>query len=322
MLTYVLRRFLYSVPVVFVASFILFWGVRITYDPAAKLAFSKDPEAINRFKEKFGLDQSIPVQYVKWITNLFRGDWGISTRTNGDVLPMMTRSLGLTLQLIFWGILVSTIVAIAVGVLGAVKQYSAFDYAATAVSYVGVSMPPFWFGLIAIQFFAFVVKDWLNLSSAPVYFVGLHSTGQSGFNLDYLRHLFLPVLTLCVQIIAEWSRYQRASMLDVLGADYVRTARAKGVPRRKVIFRHALRNALVPLVTVIAIQAGLLFGGLIVTETIFSIPGMGRLFIQSLQAGDAYVLLAWFIVVALAVIVFNLIADLLYALLDPRIRLS
>ena len=300
----------------------LFWAVRITYDPSSKLVFSRDPEAITRFNKQFGLDKPIPVQYVKWFGNLLRGNWGISTRTNGDVLPMMTRSLGFTLQLIVWGLLVSVIIAVAIGVLGAVKQYSVFDYAATTASYIGVSMPPFWFGLIAIQFFVFVLKDWLHLSAAPFFFVGLHSTGQSGINLDYFRHLFLPVLTLCVQIIAEWSRYQRAAMLEVLGADYIRTARAKGVPRRKVIFRHALRNALMPLVTVVAIQAGLLFGGLIITETIFSIPGMGRLFLQSLQAGDAYVLLAWFMVVAVAIIVFNLVADLLYALLDPRIRLS
>jgi peptide/nickel transport system permease protein len=168
----------------------------------------------------------------------------------------------------------------------------------------------------------FQLADWLNLDTKLFYFVGLHSTGQSGINLDYFRHLFLPVLTLTVQIIASWSRFERAAMLDVLGSDYVRTARAKGVPRRRVIFKHAFRNALVPLVTVMAIDIALLFGGLVVTEKIFSIPGMGSFFLLSLQTGDAYALMAWFVVVAFFVIVFNLLADLLYAVLDPRIRLA
>ena len=212
--------------------------------------------------------------------------------------------------------------AIAVGVYSAVRQYSFTDHLFTGASYVGVAMPPFWFGLIAIQFFVFTLADVFNLDQRLFYFVGLHSTGQSGVNLDYLRHLALPIMTLTVQIIASWSRYQRSAMLDVLGSDYVRTARAKGVPRRKVIFRHAFRNALIPLLTVIAVDVGLLFGGLVVTETIFSIPGMGRLFIQSLQTGDAYTLMAWFVVTAFFIILFNLIADLLYAALDPRIRLS
>jgi peptide/nickel transport system permease protein len=183
-------------------------------------------------------------------------------------------------------------------------------------------MPPFWFGLIAIQFLAVYPKDWFDLAHTPLYFVGLHSVEQSGFNLDYLRHLALPVLTLTVQIVASWSRYQRASMLDALSADYVRTARAKGLPARTVIFKHALRNALIPLVTVMALDIGLLFGGLVVTEQIFSVPGMGRLFIDSLIQGDADVLVVWTVVTAGFVILFNLLADIVYGVLDPRIRLS
>jgi peptide/nickel transport system permease protein len=321
-LSYIVRRILYSVPVLLVASFVLFVGVRITFDPAAKLAFSQDPDAISRYKKSFGLDQPIVIQYIRWIGNFVRGDWGKSSRTSGDVFPMMTRSFGFTLQLIIWGVLVSAVLAIAVGVYSAVRQYSVTDYLFTGISYVGIALPPFWFGLVAIQFFVFTLAEWFNLDSKLFYFVGLHSTGQSGINLDYFRHLLLPVMTLTVQIIASWSRYERAAMLDVLGSDYVRTARAKGVPQRQVVFKHAFRNALIPLLTVIAIDAGLLFGGLVVTERIFSIPGMGRLFLDSLQTGDAYVLMAWFVVTAFFVILFNLIADLLYAVFDPRIRLA
>jgi peptide/nickel transport system permease protein len=165
------------------------------------------------------------------------------------------------------------------------------------------------------------VQHW-HLSEPIFYSVGLHSTGQSGFNLDYVRHLVLPIATLTVQIIASWSRYQRASMLDVMHADYIRTARAKGLPRRKVIFRHAFRNALIPLVTVVALDVAFLFGGLIITEQIFAISGMGRLFLDAIQVGDAPVVLGWFLVIAVAVIVANLVADILYGVLDPRIRVS
>ena len=161
-----------------------------------------------------------------------------------------------------------------------------------------------------------------DLDQPIFYSVGLHGTGQSGFNLDYVRHIALPVLTLTVQSIASWSRYQRASMLDVLNADYVRTARAKGVPQRKVIFKHAFRNALIPLTTVVALDTAFLIGGLIITEQIFSIHGMGRLFLDALTTGDAPVLLGWFTVVAIVVILFNLVADIVYGVLDPRIRLG
>jgi peptide/nickel transport system permease protein len=183
-------------------------------------------------------------------------------------------------------------------------------------------MPPFWFGLVAIHFFTVTVSDWFNTNTPVLYSIGLHSNSSGGFDVDYMRHLALPVLTLIVQIVAQWSRYQRSSMLDVLSSDYIRTARAKGLSQRKVIFKHALRNALIPLVTVMAIDIGALFGGLVVTEQIFSIPGMGKLFIDALTNGDTNVLLPWLMVTAMFIILFNLLADVLYGVLDPRIRLA
>jgi peptide/nickel transport system permease protein len=235
---------------------------------------------------------------------------------------MIPRALWFTVQLIFWGILVSALTAVTLGVYSAVKQYSVGDYTLTGLSFLGLAMPPFWFGLLLIQFLSVGPKDWFDLKEPWFYFVGLHSGDKTGINLDYARHLVLPVLTLTVQIVASWSRYERASMLDVLSADYVRTARAKGVPRRKVVYRHALRNALIPLVTVMALDIGALFGGVIITEKIFSIPGMGRLFYDSILAGDAVVLASWVIVVAVFIVLFNLLADILYGVLDPRIRLT
>jgi len=314
MLTYALRRVLYSIPVVLIASFILFWGVRETFDPTARLANSKDPAVQQREKERLGLDQPIFVQYTDWLSGAVRGDFGQSAASRDDVSSMLSRAMGNTLQLIIIGAVVSAAIAIGVGVYSSVKQYSKLDYLFTGMSYVGIAMPPFWFGLLLIEFF--VVQNRWFLS------VGLHTGDSTAYNWDYARHLVLPIATLCVQIVASWSRYQRASMLDALGADYVRTARAKGVPRRKVIFKHALRNSLIPFVTVVALDFGALFGGLIITENIFAIGGMGRLFYNALLVGDVYVVEAWMIVVAVLIIFFNLLADLLYGVLDPRIRLS
>jgi peptide/nickel transport system permease protein len=235
---------------------------------------------------------------------------------------MIVSALWPTVQLILWGVLCAVIVAGFVSIYSAVKQYSWGDHALTALSYVGIALPAFWFGLVLIQLLAVEPRQRLGLEDPPLYFVGLHSPGMSGFNLDYLRHLVLPVLTLTITLVASWSRFGRASMLDSVSSDYVRTARAKGVPRRRIIVRHAARNSLAPFITVVALDAALLFGGLIVTEQIYSIPGMGRLFLDSLTTGDAFVLMPWMFVVAVAVVVCNLIADVSYALLDPRVRLQ
>jgi len=322
MLVYLFRRILISIPVVLLASFLLFAFVRETFDPTARLRNVRDPEVIARETERLGLNDPIPVQYGKWLGEFAQGDWGESARTREDVTDMTRRAFWNTLQLIFWGIVVSALIAVSIGVYSAVRQYSIPDYAFTGLSYLAIAMPPFWFGLIAINVFAFKTQGWFGLSEPPVSFVGLHSSRQSGYDLDYLKHLILPVMTLSVQIVGSWSRFQRSAMLDVMSADYIRTARAKGVPRRTVIFKHGVRNALIPLVTVMAVDIGLLFGGLIITESIFSVPGMGRMFIQALLQGDVAVLEAWLIVVAVFVVAFNLLADVLYGLLDPRIRLT
>jgi peptide/nickel transport system permease protein len=314
MLNYVLRRVLYSIPVVLIASFLLFAFVRSTFDPTARLRASRDKSVVERERERLGLNDSLVVQYGTWLKDAVRGDLGQSSRSGEEVSSMVSRAMGNTLQLVVWGVLFSSVTAVGIGVYSAVKQYSAGDYAFTGLSYIGIAMPPFWFGLIAIEIFAVRYDVFLSL--------GLHSGDSSGVDLDYFRHLALPVATLSVQIVASWSRFQRASMLDVLSADYVRTAQAKGVPQRRVIMKHALRNALIPLITVMSLDIGAIFGGLIITEQIFSIGGMGRLFYNALLQGDVNVLEAWMVIVALCIIGFNLLADVLYGVLDPRIRLS
>jgi peptide/nickel transport system permease protein len=319
--TFIIRRVLYSIPVILVASFVLFWAVRSTFDPLAKLRQAHDPSVIQREIERLGLDRSIVEQYFLWLKAFVTGDWGTSSRTGSPVFQLIGEALWPTAQLAFWGLLVAVVIAGAVSVYSAVRRYSLGDNLLTGASYLGIAMPAFWFGLILIQTFAVWPKEQFGLAEPPLYFVGLHSPGESGFNLDYLRHLVLPVAALMIALVATWSRFGRAAMLDALSSDYVRTARAKGVPRRQIIWRHAVRNSLAPFVTVVALDAAVLIGGLVVTEQIFAIPGMGRLFLDSLVAGDVFVLLPWMIVVAIAVVICNLLADIGYALLDPRVRL-
>jgi peptide/nickel transport system permease protein len=319
-LTYIARRLVYSVPVVLISSFLLFWAVRTAFDPLAKLRNSPDQGVLLRETERLGLDRSIPEQYLLWLGQFVSGNWGTSSRTTGSVRDLILPALGTTLQLVVWGVLFAGVIALAVGVYSAARQYSAGDIAFTGLSYIGVAMPPFWLGLILIQILAAWPQEQFGLAEPPFFFVGLHSPDEDG-PVDYLRHLVLPVLTLTVGLVASWSRFTRATMLDALSSEYVRTARAKGVPRQQVVVHHALRTALGPFVTVTALDAGLLFGGLVVTEQIYAIQGMGRLFLDSLLAGDVYVLVPWTLVIALAVIVFNLLADVTYAVLDPRVRL-
>jgi peptide/nickel transport system permease protein len=322
MVAFLIRRIGYSAIVVVLASIITFVGIRETVNPAAKFAALKDRTAVARAEHSEGLDHPLMVQYWNFLSRFVRGNWGISSRTTDSVSSMIGPAMENTLQLIIPGIIISLILSISLGIYSAVHQYSPGDYIFTGLSFLGISMPPFWFGLLAIEFLAVKPKEWFGLQNTPLSFLGLHSADQSGVNVDYAQHLVLPVLTLTVQIIAEWSRYQRAAMLDVLSLDYVRTARAKGVPRRKVIYKHAFRNALLPLVSVVAIDVGALFGGLIITEQIFSIPGMGKVFLDALNAGDAQVLVVWMLIASFFIVLFNLFADIAYGILDPRVRLA
>jgi peptide/nickel transport system permease protein len=346
MVTFIVRRIAYSIPVLLVASLLVFVFVRATSDPLARYSQSRDLTV----KAQEGLRQGIyeqpcrhftsgqpplpaltckraPIlkQYWFWLSHFVQGKMGKSFVTNRAVTTDLRDSFGNTLQLLIWGVLISAVLAILIGVYSAVRQYSVPDYLFTGLAFIGLSMPPFWFGLIAIDIFSNRLRTTFHTKNPPLYSLGLHGHHAAGFLpgfFDYGRHLLLPVATLTVQIVASWSRYQRSSMLDVLSADYIRTAKAKGLSRSRVILKHGLRNALIPLVTVMAIDIGALFGGLVVTEQIFSIHGMGLLFVNALQNGDTQVLLPWLMITATFIILFNLLADVLYGVLDPRIRLS
>ena len=321
MLTYVLRRVLLAIPVLILSSVLVFMIVRATTDPLARFAQNRDTGVIERETKRLGLDKPLPQQYVTWASDFVRGDWGESFVSRRSVSDVIRDRLWNTVQLILWGILFSSIVAIAVGVYSAAKQYSALDYTFTSMAFIGLAMPPFFFALLAIDILVFRPKGWFNLDEPLLYSVGRRSATGGGFG-DYARHLVLPVLTLSVQLVAGWSRYQRAALSDELHGDHIRTARAKGLTERRVVWKHGLRGSSTSLITVIAIDAGALIGGVVVTERVFSRPGMGTLLLAALRDGDTAVLIPWMLVVGVVVILFNLLADVLYAALDPRVRLA
>ena len=244
---------------------------------------------------------------------------GTSSRTGDPVSSMIGHALWPSVQLLFWATIVSVTVAIMLGVYSAMKQYSIGDYFFTGLSYAGIAMPDFWFALMAIALLVTGPTVWFHLDQPIFYSIGLHSEGVNGLNLDYFRHLALPVLTLTFTSVAAWSRFLRAEMLGVLNADYVRTARAKGLGGARVVWRHALRNALIPVVTVVGLSLPTLVGGAVLTETVFAWPGIGRLAVGAVFERDYPVIMGVNLMVAAVVISANLLTDLAYCVIDPRI---
>jgi len=320
-LKYVLRRLAAAVPILLVASILVFVLVReFGADPArVRCQQSRDPNCRERVTQQLGLDASLPDQYVEFMGDFLQGDWGQSERTDQSVATSIRNALGDTGQLALWALLFSAGIALAVGVYSASKPYSPGDYLFTGLSFAGLAMPTFWFGLLTIQYLTYELQQLVG-STEPIFYSIPNPVG-SGIG-EYFRELALPVLVLSVQLVAGWSRYQRSSMLEELNRDYIRTARAKGLSRRKVVWKHGLRNSLSALVTVMAIDVGLLFGGLIITERVFSRPGMGTLLLSAVNNGDAQIVIPWMLVTGAIIIAFNLVADVLYGVLDPRVRVA
>ncbi len=323
MLRYVARRLLFSIPVLLLASIAVFAVIRATYSPATAIALNPriTPEAAARFREELGLNKGPVEQYTEWLQGFVTGDWGRSIISQRPVYPDVMEALGNTAVLGLLGVSLSLLIGISIGTFGALRRYSIFDYLATGGAFFGLSLPTFWFALMVQLVFGVYLTRWLNLTEPIFYTTGMATPGSTEFDLmDRVRHLVLPVIVLSVQIVAVYSRYMRASLLEVLHSDYLRTARAKGLRESRVIVRHGMRNALIPVTTQLAIDVGLIAGGLIITETIFGWPGMGRLFISAVEFGDYPIILPWVMITVSFVIVFNLVADILYAFLDPRIR--
>jgi peptide/nickel transport system permease protein len=312
---YVLRRLLQSIPLLVAVTMLSFALMKAA--PGGPMSiYLENPDVtaddVAAIRVQLGLDDPIPVQYLKWVGSLLRLDWGYSFVTNERVIDRIAQRLPNTLELMLVSFILTLIIAVPVGVLAAVRQYSWFDYVATGAAFFGISMPVFWFGLLMILTFA-VTLGWLPTSG--------NATIGTEFDLvDRLRHLVMPAAVLALVSAAGYTRYIRGAMLEVIHQDYIRTARAKGLRERLIIVRHAFKNAALPFVTLIALDLPDLFTGAVVTETIFAWPGMGRLYLESLSRLDYSVLMAILTVSALLLILSNLLADLLYAYLDPRIR--
>lgn len=313
MKTYVLRRLLGAIPLLLAISAICFGLMHAA--PGGPLARMMEnprvrPEDIEAMRKNLGLDKPVPVQYAMWIGRSVRGDFGDSYVTGQPVMAMIRERLPATLELMLTAFTFSLILGIGIGVVTGLRRATRVDYAATLLAFVGISLPVFWLGLMAQVVFGLWL-DWLPVT-------GRMTTGDGSF-LDRLHHLVLPVLVLSLLYVSSWSRYMRGTLIEVLSQDYIRTARAKGLSGRAVVFKHAVRNALIPVVTVMCLQIPGLFTGAIITEAIFAWPGMGRLFYDGIQKGDYPRLMAILMISSALIVLFNLVADILYGILDPRI---
>ena len=312
---YLVRRTLQAVPLLVGITIVIYVLLRAT--PGGPLSlYEGDPsvtaEDLTRLREQLGLNEPWPQQYARWITAFVQGDWGWSLVTKRPVLTMIGERLPNTLLLMGTVFVTTMAIAIPVGIVSAIRQYSWFDHVSTTLAFAGHSLPTFWIGLMLIMIFAVGLR-WLPAG-------GMYTLGVPFSLGDRARYLIMPVLTLALFDAANYTRYLRSSLLDVIRQDYVRTAYAKGMRESEVIRRHAFKNAAIPLVTVIALDLPQLFSGALITETIFAWPGMGRLFWEAAGRVDYPVLMGIFTVASSLVVLFNLLADLVYAWLDPRIK--
>ncbi|MFC5267591.1 ABC transporter permease [Kribbella qitaiheensis] len=309
---YLLSRLWQSLVTLLLATIVVFLGVRaLPGDPALALAGEdRDPESLRAIREQYGLDDSLIVQFWQFVSHALRGDLGVSIRTGESVVSMLKSALPVTMELSALAILVASVLGVGAGVVAAVRRGRPAEWAANALALLGLSVPNFWLGLMAILYLS----------------VALGLFPASGFvpfftdPIDNLHHLVLPALILGTGLAAVIMRQTRSSMLDALSADYIRTAEAKGLPTGAVIGRHALRNSLIVVITIVGLQLGALISGAVVTERIFALPGFGKLTVDAVFQRDYPVIQAVVLVTATAYIVINLLVDLLYSVIDPRIR--
>ena len=316
MTRYLLRRLLIAVPSLLGISIVLFVVLALAPgDPFGELASNPNvpPEVAAALRAKFGLDDPILLRYLRWLVAMLHGDWGFSFVSRVNVDTLILQRLPTTLLVIGSSQVLALAIALPVGVLAAVRPYSLFDQVANTFAFIGFSLPTFFTGILFILVFS-IYLDWLPF----VYRADLRASGWQWYWEEF-KQAIMPVAVLGLAQGASWTRYVRASVLDVIRLDYVTTARAKGLPERMVIVKHVVGNALIPVVTLVALTMPAVFGGAIVTEQIFRVPGIGSLLISSILANDTPVIMAVTFVFSCLVILFNLIADILYGWLDPRI---
>ncbi|MDO7906178.1 ABC transporter permease [Paenibacillus sp. JX-17] len=316
MTEYLIRRVLQSLLVIFLITLVTFGLIHAAPGGPTKMMLSPglSQEALDMQAHNLGLDKPLPVQYLNWVGGLLKGDLGFTFKNHLPVGQVLWPTVGNTLILMSVAWIFSMIIAIPWGIYNSTREYGFSDQTSSFISYIGFAMPTFWFGILLQEYFSLKL-DWLPLSD-------MYAMGNEGNIGDLFMHMILPISVLTLGFLASYVKYSRASMLEVLEQDYIRTARAKGVPERKVVFRHALRNALIPIITILGLDLPILVGGATLTETVFNWPGMGRLFVEMANAREYSVLMAITIITAVVVVIGNLIADILYAVVDPRVQLG
>ncbi len=313
MSSFLLQRLMQALLLLLIVSMIGFAILHLAPGgPMSQFAAGGDmsQEDLDRIAEQLGLNRALPVQYAEWLWRMLSGDWGVSYRDQQPVLHIIAGHLGPTLELMLTSTLLAMFIGAWIGIFGAVNRYSLFDGIATIGTMIALSIPTFWFGLVVIYVFS-VGLGWLPS--------GNRFTIGDGSFLNRLHHLIGPCVVLALVSTAVWSRYMRSSMLDVINQDFVRTARAKGVPERRILMTHVLRNALLPMITITGLHVPSLLSGALVTETVFTWPGMGRLFLDSISYRDYPVVMGILMFTAVMVLLGSLLADLLYGVADPRI---
>lgn len=323
MALFVIRRLLLSIPVLVVATAVTFFLVSAVGDPLAQLRTipNVSQQTIDNFVQTNRLDEPMIVQYWVWLESVFTDQFG-SNFSGNPIWPRLKVALWFTVQLLVAAETLAIIAGIALGVVSAKRQYSVADYSTTTISFLGLSVPNFWFGLILIV----GATSLFQATGVRVFFTSVagisspDAVGWGPFLVEWLQRFTLPVITLAYASVALYSRYMRSSMLEVINSDYIRTARAKGLTERLVTRRHALRNALIPIATLAALNFATVFSGAIIVENVFAIPGMGRFFIEALSNRETYEVMAFLMVTSVFIIVGNLLADIVYGFLDPRIR--
>jgi peptide/nickel transport system permease protein len=312
--SYLLHRLWHSVVTLVLATLVVFAGMRaLPGDPALALAGEeRDPASLAAIRAKYGLDQSLPVQYWQFVSNSVRGDLGTSIRTDTPVTQLLASALPVTLELSVLALTIAVVIGVSAGVAAAVRRGRLTEWIANAIALGGLSIPNFWLGLMAILYLSVAVRLFPASGFVPL----------TENPIANLHHLVLPSLVIGTGLAAVVMRQTRSAMLESLEADYIRTARAKGLPIRAVILQHALRNSLIVVVTIVGLQLGALISGAVVTERIFGLPGFGKLTIDSVFQRDYPVIQAVVLVTAAAYIVINLLVDLLYSVIDPRIRIK
>jgi peptide/nickel transport system permease protein len=328
-LRFILRRLLWAIPTLIIVTFLVYVAIRIGTNPVESYIRSnrvaiRDPDRIQQYIELNGLYDGVGGYirgYFKWMGGFLTGDWPKSIKGQRDVWPNLKVALANSLRLGIFASIIGISIGLTCGVISALRPGKAVDTGLNAGALLGLSIPPFVTAIVLQMIFAVYWAEWFGSSLLPT--SGVYPPGHQGFDpWLMLKHMILPGTVVAIQVMASYTRYMRASLLDVRSSDYLRTARAKGISERQVLMRHALRNALIPVVTIAAIDVGGIVAGLIITENIFEYPGMGKFFLDAYTNGDFPELMPWMVIIVASVIIFNLLADLSYAWLDPRIRLD